>query len=140
MASAEAQRRAADLIWSGNIRLLEHEQRVVVQPNFDRLSCASARLVSLGSATSFEVRGVRQEFPYFTAFYLYSLTRGMPHALRTRTWPSITRFDDRWRWIVASVVPRFRRLDADLHLIDAILRRILDEARNDASAPCESPC
>jgi hypothetical protein len=41
---------------------------------------------------------------------------------------------------VASVVPRFRRLDADLHLIDAILRRILDEARNDASAPCESPC
>ena len=78
MASAEAQRRAADLIWSGNIRLLEHEQRVVVQPNFDRLSCASARLVSLGSATSFEVRGVRQEFPYFTAFYLYSLTRGMP--------------------------------------------------------------
>ena len=140
MASAEAQRRAADLIWSGNIRLLEHEQRVVVQPNFDRLSCASARLVSLGSATSFEVRGVRQEFPYFTAFYLYSLTRGMPHALRARTWPSITRFDDRWRWIVASVVPRFRRLDADLHLIDAILRRILDEARNDASAPCESPC
>jgi hypothetical protein len=139
-ASREAQRAAADLIWSGNVGLLEHEQCVVVQPNFDRLSCTFARLISLGSATSFEVRGVRQEVPYFTAFYLYSLTRGMPRALRTRTWPRITRFDDRWRWIVTSVVPRFRRLDADIHLIDATMRRILDEARIYASVPCQPPC
>jgi hypothetical protein len=37
-------------------------------------ACASARLVSIGSATSFEVRGVRQEVACFTSFYLYSLT------------------------------------------------------------------
>ena len=42
----------------------------LVQPNFDRLSCAFARLVSIGSATSFEVRGVRHEVAYFTSFYL----------------------------------------------------------------------
>ena len=77
-ASAEARRTADDLIWEGNVQLLEHEQRALVQPNFDRLSCAFARLVSIGSATSFEVRGVRQEVAYFTSFYLYSLTRGMP--------------------------------------------------------------
>src|ERR687897_997755 len=60
-ASAEARLVAEDLIWEGNVQLLEHEQRALVQPNFDRLSCASARLVSIGSATSFEVRGVRRE-------------------------------------------------------------------------------
>ena len=80
----EARRAADDLIWEGNVQLLEHEQRALVQPNFDRLSCAFARLVSIGSATSFEVRGVRQEVAYFTSFYLYSLTRGIPHALRAR--------------------------------------------------------
>src|SRR5690348_12557350 len=56
MASAAARQRADDLIWEGNVKLLEHEQRALVQPNFDRLSCSSAWLVAIGSATSFEVR------------------------------------------------------------------------------------
>jgi hypothetical protein len=61
MASAQARHTAGDLIWEGNVKLLEHEQRALVQPSFDRLSRASAWLVSIGSASSFEVRGVRQE-------------------------------------------------------------------------------
>ena len=51
------------------------------------------------------------EVPYFTSFYTYSLTRGGP-LVRTRppTWPRITRFEDRWRWLVASIIPRFRTI------------------------------
>jgi hypothetical protein len=139
MASAQARQRAGDLIWEGNVALLEHEQRALVQPNFARLSRASAWLVSIGSATSFEVRGARQEIADFTSFYLYSFTRGIPHALHARAWPRITRFDDRWRWLVTSVVPRFRRFDADTHFVDASLRHIFDEARDFASSPCVLP-
>jgi hypothetical protein len=139
MASAAARQRADDLIWEGNVELLEHEQRALVQPSFDRLSRTFARLVSIGSATSFEVRGVRREVASFTSFYLYSLTRRIPHALRARAWPKITRFDDRWRWLVASVVPRFRRFDADSCLVNASLRHIVDEARAFASTPCVLP-
>ena len=139
MASAAARHRADDLIWAGNVKLLEHEQRALVQPNFDRLSRASAWLVSLGSDTSFEVRGVRQETAYFTSFYMYSFTRGIRHTLRARSWPTVTRFDHRWRWLVTSVVPRFRRFDADTRLVNAILRHIRDEARDLASAPCVPP-
>lgn len=128
-----------DLIWKGNVQLLEHEQRSLVQPNLDRLSCAFARLVSIGSALTFEVRGLREEVAYFTSFYLYSLTRGIPQALRSRTWPRITRYDDRWRWIVTSIVPRFRRFDADTRVLEASLRRIFDEARDYASNPCVVP-
>ena len=138
-ASAEARRTADDLIWEGNVQLLEHEQRALVQPNLDRLSCAFARLFSIGSALTFEVRGVRHEVSYFTSFYLYSLTRGIPQALHAQAWPRITRFDDRWRWIVTSIVPRFRRFDADTRLVDASLRRIFDEARDYASNPCVVP-
>ena len=46
------------------------------------------------------------------------------------------RYDDRWRWIVTSIVPRFRRFDADMRLADTSLRRIFDEARDYASNPC----
>jgi hypothetical protein len=138
-ASAEARRTAADLIWEGNVRLLKHEQRALVQPNLDRLSCAFARLFSIGSALTFEVRGLREEAAYFTSFYLYSLTRGIPRVLQTQAWPRITRFDDRWRWIVTSIVPRFRRFDADARLLDRSLRRIFDHARDYASNPCVLP-
>jgi hypothetical protein len=138
-ASAAARQRAGDLIWAGNVALLEHEQRAVVQPSFDRLSRASAWLVAIGSATSFEVRGVRQEIADFTSFYLYSFTRGLPAALRARAWPRITRFEDRWRWLITSVVPRFRRFDAGTHLVDASLRHILDQARDFTSTPCVPP-
>ena len=138
-ASTAARRTAADLIWAGNLQLLDHEQRAVVQPNFDRLSCAFARLISIGSATTFEVRGVRKEVSYFTSFYLYSLTRGVTYAVRAQAFPRITRFDDRWRWLEMSVVPRFRRFDADARLVDASLRRILDVSRVYASTPCILP-
>ena len=138
-ASVGPRRMAEDLIWEGNVQLLEHEQRALVQPNLDRLSCAFARLFSIGSALTFEVRGVRQEASYFTSFYLYSLTRGITQALHAHTWPRITRFDDRWRWIVTSIVPRFRRFDADASLVDTSLCRIFDEARDYASNPCVLP-
>ncbi len=138
-ASAESRRQAEALIWLGNVQLLEHEQRALVQPNLDRLSCAFARLFSIGSALTFEVRGVRQEASYFTSFYLYALTRGIPQALHAQTWPRITRYDDRWGWIAKSIVPRFQRFDADTRLADASLHRIFDEARDYASNPCVLP-
>ncbi len=138
-ASAQARRTADDLIWDGNVQLLEHEQRALVQPNLDRLSCAFASLFSIGSALTFEVRGMRQEALYFTSFYLYSLTRGIPQALQEHAWPRITCFDDRWRWVVTSIVPRFRRFDADTSLAETSLHRIFDEARDYASNPCVVP-
>ena len=138
-ASAEARRAAEDLIWQGNVQLLEHEQRALVQPNLDALSCGFARLFSIGSALSFEVRGLHDEISYFTSFYYYALTRGIREVAAARAWPRITRFEDRWRWVVTCVVPRFRRLDGQARLVDASLRRIFDEARDYASNPCVAP-
>jgi Protein of unknown function (DUF2515) len=139
-ASTPDSRRAADdLVWSGNVALLEHEQRAQVQPSFDQLSCVFARLVSLGCATRFEVRGMRREIAYFTSFSLYALTHLVPQGLRTRTWPRITRYDDRWGWLLTSVVPRFRRFDGDPDLIGASLRRIVHDATAYAAMPCVAP-
>jgi len=136
-ASTPNQRMAADeLVWAGNLRLLEHEQRTLVQPHFDRLSCRFARLASMGSATSFEVSGLRHELRYFTSFYLSSAPRRGSASTRARGWPRITTFDDRWRWLESSVVPRFRRLDADASLFDLSLRRIHEESNYYAVNPC----
>ncbi|MEO7421825.1 MAG: hypothetical protein ABIU87_05455 [Ornithinibacter sp.] len=134
-----ARRTAADLVWAGNLALLRHEQRSVVQPLFDRLSGTFARLASMGSTTTFEVRGLRQEVRYFTSFSAYSLTGGLAAALRAGSVPRITRFEDRWRWLEGSVVPRFRRFDADPGLVDGTLGRVIDDARRFADTPCIVP-
>ena len=138
-ASAADRRRADEQVWAGTVQLLEHEQRALVQPNFDQLSCAFARLVSIAATTSFEVRGLRQEVACFTSFYLHSLRRGVPHPRQVHAWPRITHFEDRWRWLETSVVPRFRRLEAAPGSIRAALRRISAEARVYASIPCVPP-
>jgi hypothetical protein len=138
-APASARRMAEDLIWDGNVQLLEHEQRALVQPNFDRLSGAFGRLISFGSATTFEVHGARQNAAYFSSFYLSSLRHVVRDGRRGRSWPRITRFEDRWRWLSMSIVPRFRRFDADSPLIQASLRRIADEAGVQALNPCVLP-
>lgn len=136
-AAAPAARVAAnELVWEGNLKLLRHEQQALVQPQFDLLSCRFARLASMGSATSFEVSGLRRELRYFTSFYLSSARRGGPAAPRARGRPRITAFDDRWRWLETSVVPKFRRLDADAPLIDGSLRRIHEESNYYLANPC----
>jgi hypothetical protein len=138
-ASESARRMAEDLIWDGNVQLLEHEQRALVQPNFERLSGAFGRLISVGSATTFEVHGARQNAAYFSSFYLSSLRHVVRDGRRGRSWPRITRFEDRWRWLSMSIVPRFRKFDADPRLIRASLGRIANEARVQASTPCVLP-
>ena len=107
-----------------------------MQPNLDRLSCAFARLFSIGSAMTFEVRGLRAGGLLLHLVLPLRAHPRHPAGARAQAWPRITRFDDRWRWIVTSIVPRFRRLDADTRLVDASLRRIFDEARDYASNPC----
>jgi hypothetical protein len=56
--------------------------------------------------------------------------------MRSRAWPRITRFDDRWHWLEGSVVPRFRKFDGNTDLVDTTLQRIREEALLLASVPC----
>jgi len=93
----------------------------------------------MGSTTTFDVRGVRSELAYFTSFYLSSIATRAPRVPRAARWPRITNYDDRWSWIVRSVVPKFRRLDTDMRLVDVSLRRIFADGRTYSLLPCVVP-
>ena len=100
-------------VWRANLAILEHEQRAVVQPRFDGLSCRFARAFSFGASAGFEVRGIRQSASVFTSFYGHALRQ----RLRGRRWeyglPLLTSFADRWNWIEGAVVPRFQRFESN---------------------------
>ena len=100
------------IYWDGNIQLLEHEQLTVAQPIFHRLSRTFGTSVLRRIELELRGAGLREELSY--------LLVPLPVLLRTRASSGAAfactaaghRFDDRWSWIVTSVVPRFRRLDA----------------------------
>lgn len=135
-ASSAARGRAQDLVWRGNLLLLEHEQRFVVQPNFDRLSDRYAWIVSMGAATTFDSRGPCHAIESFTSFYFYTLVHTNPSGTNGRVGPLVTNYDDRWRWLVSSVVPRFQRVDANSEVIQAILRPIQDQDHHHLASSC----
>lgn len=119
---------AEEIIWAANIEILEHEQRELVQPHFDQLSCAFARAFSVGATLGFRVDGLLRSLGLFTTFYGHALTRRAGHFVRAMRLPDVTRLDDRWAWIEAAVAPRFRRYEQDRGTIIPALQEILDEA------------
>lgn len=119
---------AVDMVWDANVRILEHEQRVMVQPNFDRLSCAYARAFSFGATAGLDVDGLRRLGSVLTSFYGYSLRRGSRPSGRSGL-PLLTSFDDRWAWLEGSIMPRFRRHEGMGDGLRRTLATIVQEAR-----------
>lgn len=117
-----------DEVWRGNLEILEHEQRALVQPRFNELSGAFARAFSAGATLGFRARGLRRAASVFTSFFGHSLTRRTGVFVRERRLPQLTRFEDRWHWVERSIVPRYRRFEAASQDIRASLGEMVLEA------------
>ena len=135
-ASVAARRAADHSTLGGTVQLLEHEQRALVQPNFDRLSCAFARLVSIGATT--KLRGARRAAG---SRLLHLLLPALAHPRH----PGTLCVRRRGRGSPVSTAGVGSRGVSFLELpehaatscsIGASLRRIADEARDYASIPC----
>jgi hypothetical protein len=118
---------AHDVIWEANRRILEHEQRALVQPNFDQLSCAYARAFSFGATAGFEAKGFWRATSLLTSFYGHAIRRRLRRMADGR--PLLTSFDDRWAWIDGAIVPRFRRHEMRGIKLRQTLATIIQEAQ-----------
>jgi len=101
------------LIWEGNHALLQHEQAVVVQPHFSRLSQISDDVLSAITAMNFDAIGLHIDRRRFTSFYVYMWTFGLSRLMRTRSFPDIARFDHRWQWASGGVFRLWGELESD---------------------------
>lgn len=96
-----------DLVVRGNITLLRHEQEAVVQPHLSLLSCAFARVFSLGSSLNYEPSGVVDCLRYCSSFYAFMLLREWVRLVRSRSLPRLDLLEHRWLWIERVLVPKF---------------------------------
>jgi hypothetical protein len=119
----EAQREPAGprreaLVWGAARDMLEHEQRVSVDPRFVRFSPGARALLTLVARGSFPVEA--GSTTRGRSFLAYHLARG-------RLAPDLASFDERWMWMQAEVLPCFRALSAREPV--ALARRLERERR-----------
>jgi hypothetical protein len=100
-----------EAIWKGNALLLEHEQRVTVQPAFDKFDKAFDVFLTVGTSMDFDADNLRIDWRTNTSFFAYMWTRGASLLLRTRSLPDVSRIDHRWFWVANRVYPLFREID-----------------------------
>jgi hypothetical protein len=100
------QAEAEEMIWSGNILLLRHEQIMTLQPVFDAISPFGRVIVSFGSELNFS--GV---FPPDSR-YLASFSTHFGYLQTVAGISSVTDSGHRWQWIEENVLPLWRRLDS----------------------------
>lgn len=129
---------ADDVIWEANRAILEHEQRALVQPSFDQLSCGFARVFSFGASAGFEVGGLWKATSVLSSFYSHTLRNRMPSAAKRRL-PLLTSYDDRWAWIDGAIVPRFRTFEGRKGRLEKTLTAIIDEARRKGAGASTTP-
>ena len=131
------------LIWEGNARLLRHEQEVMVQPLFDKLSTPFSHAFSIASSLGFSTGRAMEHFRNFCSFYVYMATGGIRGRKRPPLIPNIRHFPDRWLWISQCILPKFRHFESSPGSpIQSQLRAFVDLAgSNVAPGPAteESP-
>ena len=123
-ASGDAGEESERLVWSGNVALLRHEQTVVLQPVFDRLSPGGRILASFGSELDFSGctpsdQSCVASFPSHCG-YLETLS-GLK---------SIADPVQRWQWVESRVVPAWMAADR-LMQADPARQRWLQEMAED---------
>ncbi len=119
----------ADDVWAGNLRLLEHEQRVNVQPAFSTLSPPAHAVLSIFTSLDFDGDHWHLDWKSHTSFAWFMWTAGLGLLLRQRSLPDITDAEQRWFWACNSVFRVWRNLDGDAHFLDPVLERLEADAR-----------
>lgn len=93
------------LIWHGNVLLLRHEQSVVLQPVFDRLSPGGRILASFGSELDFS-----GTFPA-DAHCSASFSAHFGYLETLSGFCSVADAAQRWAWVESRVVPAWMEAD-----------------------------
>jgi len=104
---------AMDLIWQGNVKLLEHEQKYIVQPHFDDFDPAFDLVLSHLTTLSFGRSTFSLLARYRTFFALFMFLHGAMLLLSTMSWPLLKRMDHRWYWIVNSPLRLWKSFTED---------------------------
>lgn len=99
------------LIWEANTEILYHEQSLVVQPMFNKLSATFSNAMSFIASFDYTVNHKKTNWKFSSRFILFMLLKGHAITKETGYIPAITNFDQRWFWITEDLLKKWRHVE-----------------------------
>lgn len=107
-----------DLIWEANTEILWHEQQLVVQPMFNKLSWTFSSVMSLIASFDYNINHKKTNWRLASRFLSFMLYRGF-HLIKKNSFrPSVTNFEQRWYWIQEDLLKKWQVVESDKRTIE----------------------
>lgn len=99
------------LIWDANTEILYHEQSLVVQPMFNKLSTTFSSAMSFIASFDYRVNHKKTNRKFGSRFLFFMLLKGYAITKKTGYIPAITNFDQRWFWITEDLLKKWKYVE-----------------------------
>lgn len=103
-----------ELIWEANTEILYHEQSLVVQPMFDKLSTTFSSAMSLIATFDYGVNHKETNWEHASRFISFMLRKGASVTRKYGYVPDVTNFEHRWFWITEDLMKKWRRVEMNI--------------------------
>lgn len=101
-----------NLIWKANLDILWHEQSLVVQPLFDKLSFIFSGTMTLIASLDYSANHQKTKWSMTPRFITFMVFKGFQVMLKDRKLPDVTNIDHRWYWIMQSLVEKWKKAES----------------------------
>lgn len=99
------------LIWNANLQILLHEQSLVVQPMFNKLSFTFSSVMSFIASFDYRVNHKKTTIKFPSRFFLFMAFKGTSITRKNFYIPSFTKFEHRWFWITEDLLKKWKCID-----------------------------
>lgn len=98
-------------IWDANVAILYHEQSLVVQPMFNKLTTTFAGAMSFVASFDYTVNHKKTNWKFGSRFISFMLSKGFSVTRKYGYIPVVTNFKQRWFWITEDLLNKWQYIE-----------------------------
>lgn len=106
------------LVWDANVEILYHEQSLVVQPMFNKLTSTFGSAVSLIASFDYTVNHKKTNWKLSSRFISFMLSKGFSVTKKYGYIPVVTNFKQRWFWITEDLLKKWKQIEKNTNSIN----------------------
>jgi len=107
------------IIWEANTEILWHEQSIVVQPLFDKLSTTFSKAMTLFASFDYKINHHQTRRITQSKFIFFMFLKGFKHLKENWFIPEVTNLTHRWFWISKDILEKWKTIESKQDIITA---------------------
>lgn len=106
------------LVWDANVEILYHEQSIVVQPMFNKLTTTFGSAMSLIASFDYTVNHKKTNWKLNSRFISFMLSKGFSVTRKYGYIPVVTNFKQRWFWITEDLLKKWKQIEKNTNSVN----------------------